>query len=277
MRVLKKKTPAAAAGTSENPELVEDDQVDDQVDAGDEGEMPWDEELRDFESENNIDHRRVSFTAYRLDPNGVKATTTAWKWVDKIPDNHDVGLQVGGGKFRVTLIISKGTNKPRIIKHKVIWIDPIYDEYRAAVKEQRLLELAKAGPAAAPAANLGDTISQMRQLTEVFLPMMDARAKAAPANPFEAFPEIQKFLGGFMKQMVQGQAEAYQAATLAGGPVASPEVGKATDWTKVMEIAFEKVYPVLEKFGLVDKFAALFVDGGINGTARSVPTSRVPA
>jgi len=103
---------------------------------GDEPEdaLPWEEDFLAWNESERVDESTLTVTLYRLRPGKVKERV--WRWNDEIPDEHEIGLQFGGGTYVIYATVS-APGGYRKVRHRRFVLAASYDAERMrAQKEQ---------------------------------------------------------------------------------------------------------------------------------------------
>lgn len=142
-----------------------------------------DERIEEWKEEGRFLNVAPKATLYKYDdPKQGNAHTFAGYWRgEDIPDRHTIGLKFGSGRYFIILSRPKGEGKARKSEGKVFRIHPVYDEYKREQDEKNRREKAEAnGGAALPAQPAADNIGQLKELLQVFLPIIRESIRPAP-------------------------------------------------------------------------------------------------
>lgn len=102
-----------------DPKLTDPEVTNPDIDPEDEdlGDLPWEEDLRQWDIEERQENEISRFVLYRRIL-GVKGggKEKIWEWSDEIPGSHEIGIRFGGGRYAAYLILPKipGDKKNRL-------------------------------------------------------------------------------------------------------------------------------------------------------------------
>jgi len=166
----------------------------------DEEALPWEAELDEWQAAERIEESQLNVVLYRL--RDGKSKERVWKWVDEIPDEHDIGLRFGGGIYMVYAVLS-APGGFRKVKHRRFTLAASYDAERARAHREQGLSLP--GPAgvslAGPPRDPFDMMVQMME--KIIVPMMAGRAAAAGPADLSHWNQANEIVG----RVVQASAE----------------------------------------------------------------------
>jgi len=183
---------------STKPADDEEDDDDDPKDGEDDddpqnGYMPWEEDLRQWEIEEKQGDESSRFTLFRRHASN-KTNERVFEWFDEVPTGHEIGLRFGGGQYIAYLNLPRGKDKkPRFRCRRFI----LADTYTAEKRKRDAAEAAglNAPQGQAAAGMMGNPLEMVAMvINQIVVPLMAARPQQA--DPFAAYK-------GFSEAMLQ--------------------------------------------------------------------------
>jgi hypothetical protein len=189
--------------------------------------LPWEAELDEWQAAERIEESQLNVVLYRL--RDGKSKERVWKWVDEIPDEHDIGLRFGGGIYMVYAVLS-APGGFRKVKHRRFTLAASYDAERARAHREQGLSLP--GPAGVSLAGpTRDPFDMMLLMMEkIIVPVMAGRGAASAPADLSHWNQANEIVG----RVVQSSAEAQlRMSREVGGMIArngaGPEPAEAED------------------------------------------------
>lgn len=207
------------------------DDEDDDDDDPQNGYMPWEEDLRQWEIEEKQGDESSRFTLFRRHASN-KTNERVFEWFDEVPTGHEIGLRFGGGHYMAYLNLPRFKDKkPRFRCRRFI----LADTYTA---EKRKRDAAEAANLGAPQAQglsqgmMGNPLEMVAMvINQIVVPLMAARPQQAdPFAAYKGFSEAMlQITEASARSSIQLTRELQKELTLGKPAQQAPEEDKAND------------------------------------------------
>ncbi len=244
--------------------------------------LPWEEDLAQWEAEEKQENEYSRLVLYRRQENN-KGQEKVFEWVDENPGSHAIGMEFGGGRYTAYLILPPRENggKPRIrTRHFIL---------ASSYTEKKRIRDREAGYGMDPRLSFGHPgnqqsrepqISEFEKIALIFdkmvMPMMEIMMKnqaAAPVavDPMKMFPGMASMMNDVVLQGARSQIALSKemvkelSMATAGRPQkeeADPDEPTDFDWKDFLKEAIREYGPqLIEATGLKAKAAAAMLRG----------------
>lgn len=174
----------------------------------DEDPLPWEEDFQAWEASERVDESTLIVTLYRF-PKGGKGKERVWRWTDEIPDEHEIGLQFGGGSYIIYATVS-GPGGYRKVRHRRFVLAASYGAGRVRALQEpgaNPYPLAGSVPAGGPAyaPNPYGPELMFGLLERLIVAALSGR-QAAPAAPdLSHWTQANEIVGSVVKSAAESQ------------------------------------------------------------------------
>ncbi len=252
--MTKKRTRAAAAPAPAPDE--EEMPAGDSPEPDEEEELPWEEELDQWQAGERVEEAELQVVLYRLRQG--KGKERVWKWTGEIPDEHEIGLTFGSGTYMVYAVLS-APGGFRKVKHRRFTLAASYDAERARAHREQGLN----APAPAGAFPAGDAFTMMLAMMErVIVPLVNAQRGPAPAaGDLTPWAQAHEMVGRVVEASAQSQLKlsrevSTMIANNGAGAGGEPEADEGDFKDYLKEMIREYGPTLLDAVGLKLKAAA---------------------
>jgi hypothetical protein len=168
---------------------------------------PFNEDIKEWLALHNIENLSPTVYLYRLPASNMynmKQRALVGKFSDRIPDDHEIGMTYGAGKYEMIILIPKGDKQPKGMNSRKIHIDAYYEELRRqeAIKNNPSGQIPMTPQVIIPPQNNNaDVLAMFEKVIGLLMPFI-SQAFAQKENP--AASMMQSYV--MMNKIMQNQA-----------------------------------------------------------------------
>jgi len=216
--------------------------------------VTFDRRAAEWLAQENYEQQTAKVYLYKFDdPKTGNAKALVDSWENEIPEQHEIGLQHGSGRYLLMITIPGGEKQKRGIRGWRFRLHPHYDELRAAYMREQAM-IAPQGPYPFPARGgngqqadpLSAGLDAVGKLVGVLAPLLTARQQDnGGGNMAGLMMQMYKGMGDVMKASARENVEFYGdlQRQIAGLPAPSEE-GEDMEEKGMLE----RVIPLLAEY-----------------------------
>lgn len=186
-----------------------------------EADIPWDDELAQWEEDESYQHTTLKITLFRQPKRGGEREKI-WEYEDEIAGTHAIGLRFGGGRYSVYgRILRDGKVIKRIRRHFVL--GESYNEAARLNAAQQAPQMAASVPQANPW-----NLETFARGVQIALPLIAALKEfLSPSDKLGNAQETAKMINGILMDSAKAQIgfvrEVKKDLVQMGNPQATPQ------------------------------------------------------